>query len=89
MFSPLASSYSSSPHLYASKSTFMMFVKKNQRMERNEHQLNQYELVVPEVMGIHREGVFPSCYPCLEFMRSSGILRDFRTLVSNTGLSDF
>ena len=64
--------------------------QKFQRMEGNEHQLNQYELVVPEVMGIHREeGVFPSCYPCLEFMRSSGILRDFRTLVSNTGLSDF
>ena len=59
-------------------------------MEQNVHQLNQHDLVVPEVMRVHREeGVFPSIYPCSEFMRNTGILQDFRTLVSNVGLEDF
>ena len=75
MFSTLASSYSSSPHLYVSKSTFIMFVEKFQKMEWNEHQLNQHELEVHEVMRVHREeGVFPSFYPCTEFMNIAGIL---------------
>ena len=56
----------------------------------NLHQLNQHELLVHEVMRVHREeGAFPSIYPCSEFMRSAGILQDFQTLVSNAGLEDF
>lgn len=35
------------------------------------------------------EGVFPSLYPCVEFMSAAGILQDFRTLVSNAGLESF
>ena len=59
-------------------------------MEGSVHQLNQHDLVVPEVMRVHREeGVFPSIYPCTEFMRTAGILQDFHTLVSNAGLEDF
>ena len=59
-------------------------------MERSVHQLNQHDLVVPEVMRVHREeGVFSSIYPCTEFMRTAGILQDFHTLVSNAGLEDF
>ena len=59
-------------------------------MEENVHQLNQHDLVVPEVTRVHREeGVFPSIYPCSEFMRNAGILQDFLTLVSNAGLEDF
>jgi hypothetical protein len=53
-------------------------------MEENEHQLIQHELEVHEVMIVHREeGVFPSIYPCSEFMRVAGILQDFQTLISN------
>ena len=59
-------------------------------MEENVHQLNQHDLVVPEVMRVHcEEGVFPSIYPCTEFMRTAGILQDFHTLVSNAGLEEF
>ena len=59
-------------------------------MEVNVHQLNQHELVVHEVMRVHyEEGVFPSIYPCLEFMRSGGILQDFETIISNAGVEDF
>ena len=56
----------------------------------SEHHLNQHELWVPEVMKVHREEeVFPSIYPCSEFMRTVGILQDFHTLVSNAGLERF
>ena len=56
----------------------------------NEHQLNQHELRVPEVMKVHREEeVFPSIYPCFEFMRATGISQDFHTLVANAGLEHF
>ena len=56
----------------------------------NEHHLNQHELWVHEVMKVHREEeVFPSIYPCSEFMRAAGILQDFHTLVSNAGLEHF
>ena len=42
------------------------------------------------MMRVHREeGVFPSIYPCTEFMRTAGILQDFHTLVSNAGFEDF
>jgi hypothetical protein len=58
--SPLATPYSSSLHLFISKSFFIRFVKKNSEMEENEYQLIQQELEVHEVMKVHREeGVFP------------------------------
>jgi hypothetical protein len=44
-------------------------------MEENEYQLIQKELEVHEVMKVHcEEGVFPSIYPCSEFMSVVGIL---------------
>ena len=59
-------------------------------MGANVHQLIQRELKVNEVMTVHcEEGVFPSLYPCSEFMRAAGILQDFQTSVSNAGLEDF
>ena len=59
-------------------------------MEENIHQLVQHELEVHEVMRVHREdGVFPSIYPCPEFMNAAGILQDFQTLISNAGLENF
>ena len=52
--------------------------------------LNQYDLMVPEQMKVHCEkGVFPSIYPCHEFMRAAGILQDFQTLIVNVGLEHF
>jgi hypothetical protein len=59
-------------------------------MEENEYQLIQQELEVHEVMKVHHEeGVFPSIYPCSEFMSAMGILQDFQTLISNAGLEHF
>jgi hypothetical protein len=59
-------------------------------MEENAYQLFRHELEVHEVMGVHREeGVFPSIYPCSEFMNAAGILQDFQTLISNAGLEYF
>jgi hypothetical protein len=59
-------------------------------MEENEHQLIQHELEVYEVMRVQREeGVFPSIYPCSEFIKAVGILQDFQTLISNAGLEHF
>jgi hypothetical protein len=56
-------------------------------MEENEYQLFQQELEVHEVMKFHcEEGVFPSIYPCSEFMSAVGILQDFQTLISNAVL---
>jgi hypothetical protein len=46
-------------------------------MEENAYQLIQHELEVHEVIRVHREGVFPSIYPCSEFMGAAGILQDF------------
>ena len=81
MFSTLPSPCSSSSHLYVSKSTFIMIVEKFQKMEWNRHQLNQHELEVHEVMRVHREeGVFPSYYPCTDFMKSAGIFQDVQNL---------
>jgi hypothetical protein len=46
-------------------------------MEENVHQLIQHELEVDEVIMVRREeGVFPSLYPCSEFMGAAGILQD-------------
>jgi hypothetical protein len=59
-------------------------------MEENEYKLIQQELEVHEVMKVHHEeGVFPSIYPCLEFMSAARILQDFQTLISNIGLEHF
>jgi hypothetical protein len=59
-------------------------------MEENGYQLFQRELEVHEVMKVHHEeGVFPSIYPCSEFMNAAGILQDFQTLISNAGLKHF
>jgi hypothetical protein len=59
-------------------------------MEENEYLLIQHELEVHEVMKVHREeGFFASIYPCSEFMSATGILQDFQTLISNTGLEQF
>jgi len=59
-------------------------------MEENGYQLLQHELEANEVMKVRREvGVYPSSYPCLEFMGATGILQDFRTLISNAGLENF
>jgi hypothetical protein len=44
-------------------------------MEENGYQLFQHELEVHEIMRVHREErVFPSVYPCSEFMHVAGIL---------------
>src|SRR4051812_15854872 len=52
--------------------------------------LSQYDLMVHEPMKVHREeAVFPSIYPCHEFMRATGILQDFQTMVTNAGLEHF
>ena len=52
--------------------------------------LNQYDLTVPEPMKVHREeGVFPSIYPCHEFMKTAGIFQDFQTMITNAGLEHF
>jgi hypothetical protein len=59
-------------------------------MEENDYQLIQQELEVHEVMKVHHEkGVFPSIYPCSEFMSVAGILQDFQTLISNARLEHF
>jgi hypothetical protein len=59
-------------------------------MEENGYLLIQQELEVHEVMKVHREeGVFPSIYPCSEFMTAARILQDFQTLISNAGLEHF
>jgi hypothetical protein len=59
-------------------------------MEENAYQLFQHELDVHEVMRVHREEkVFPSIYPCSEFMNAAGILQEFQTVLSNAGLEHF
>jgi hypothetical protein len=59
-------------------------------MEWNRHQLNQQELEVQQVMRVNREeGVYPSYYPCTDFMRSAGILEDVQSLISRAGLNGF
>src|SRR3954469_4600476 len=59
-------------------------------MEANAYQLNQYELELGEVIMVcHEESVSPSLYPRNEFMRDAGILEDFWTLLSNSGLEYF
>jgi hypothetical protein len=72
--------------LFISKSYFLRFVKISE-MEENAYQLSQHE---QEVMRVHREErVFPSYYPCSDFMNAAAILQDFQTLISNAGLEYF
>jgi hypothetical protein len=73
-----------------SQNHFYEVCLKISKMEENGYQLIQQELEVHEVMKVHREeGVFPSIYPCSEFMSAAGILQDFQTLISNAGLENF
>ena len=59
-------------------------------MEENIYQLDMHEVEVHGIMRVHcEEGVFPSIYPCPEFMDAAGILQDFQTLISNVGLEIF
>ena len=59
-------------------------------MGENIYRLNQRDFKLKEVMTVHCEGgVFPSPYPCPEFMNAAGISQDFQTLVSNAGLEYF
>jgi hypothetical protein len=72
------------------QSHFYEVCLKISEMEDDGYQLIQQELEVHEVMKVHREeGVFPSIYPCSEFMSAAGILQDFQTLISNAGLEHF
>jgi hypothetical protein len=67
-----------------------MRIVKTSEMEENAYQLSQHELEVHEVMKVHHEErVFPSHYPCSDFMSATGILQDFQTLISNVGLEHF
>src|SRR4051812_32908902 len=88
MFSPLASSYSSSPSFITLEITWLNVCLKNSEKKMSEYHLNQHELSVPEIMIIHNEEeVFSSIYPCPEFMRAAGIFQDFQTQISNAGWS--
>ena len=59
-------------------------------MEASAYRLNQHELMVPQIMLVHREeGVFPAVYPCPGFMNAAGVMQDFETLLSNAGLTHF
>src|SRR3954465_7147745 len=90
MFSPLASSYSSSSSFINLESTWFDVCLKISEKKMSAYRLNQHELMVPEIMTVHREEeVFSSIYPCPEFMRDAGIFQDFQTLISNVGLEHF
>src|SRR3954452_22263605 len=59
-------------------------------MEANPYRIYQNELEFGQVMQFcHEESVFPSLYPCNQFMRDAGILEDFNSLLSNAGLEHF
>ena len=89
MFSTYTSPYSSCFHIVASK-PFLCCLLKISEMRENVHQLGQHRLVVQGIMEVHREeGVFPSVYPCSEFMNATWIMQDFHTLMNNAGLEHF
>jgi hypothetical protein len=59
-------------------------------MDGNAYQLLQHELEVGQVMRVRREeSVFPSLYPCPEFMSIAGISADFQLLLERAGLENF
>src|SRR3954466_14664014 len=90
MFNPLASSYSSSSSFINLEITWFDVCLKISERKMSAYPLNQYDLMVPDPMKVHREeGVFPSIYPCHEFMRAAGILQDFQTMTTNAGLEHF
>jgi hypothetical protein len=63
------------PYICLSQNHFYEVCLKISEMEENGYQLIQQELEVHEVVKVHREeGVFPSIYPCSEFMCAAGIL---------------
>ena len=89
MFSTHTSPYSSWFHLVVSN-PFLCCLLKISEMGENVHRVDQSRLVVQRIMEVHREeGVFPSVYPCTEFMSAAGILQDFQTLISDAGLMRF
>ena len=90
MCSPLASSYSSCSSFINLEITWFDGCLKISARKMSAYPLNQYDLMVHEPMKVHREeAVFPSIYPCHEFMRVVGILQDFQTMVTNAGLEHF
>src|SRR3954462_7468745 len=87
MCSPLASTYSSLSSFINLEITWFGVCLKISARKMSAYPLNQYDLMVPEPMKVHREErVFPSIYPCHEFMRTAGILQDFQTMITNAGL---
>src|SRR4051794_13065401 len=59
-------------------------------MGANPYRIDQNESELGQVMRVRREeSVFPSLYPCNQFMRDAGILEDFNSLLSNAGLEHF
>jgi hypothetical protein len=59
-------------------------------MDGNAYQLLQHELEVGQVMRVCREeSVFPSLYPCPQFMSIAGISADFQLLLERAGLENF
>ena len=47
-------------------------------------------LVQPQVMEVEREEpVYPSIFPCEDFLSAACILEDFNELISNAGLEHF
>src|SRR3954465_6105647 len=90
MCSPLASSCSSCSSFINLEITWYDVCLKISARKMSTYPLNQHDLMVPEPMKVHREeGVFPSIYPCQEFMRTTGILQDFQTMITNAGLEHF
>src|SRR3954471_19995378 len=67
-----------------------MLLAKISEMEANPYRINQNELELGQVMRVRREeSIFPSLYPCNQFMREAGVLEDFNLLLSNAGLEHF
>src|SRR4051812_20282414 len=87
---PLASSYSSFSSFINMEIIWFDVCLKISERKMSAYPLNQYDLMVPKPMKFHRgEGVFPSIYPCHEFMRATGIFQDFQTMITNIGLEHF
>src|SRR3954451_10450582 len=77
------------PYLFVLKSFFVLLAKTSE-MGANPYRIDQNELELGQVMRVRREeSVFPSLYPCNQFMRDAGILEDFNSLLSNAGLEHF
>src|SRR3954463_8184479 len=67
-----------------------MLLVKISEMEASPYRIDQHELELGQVMRVRREeSVFPSLYPCNQFMRDAGILEGFNSLLSSAGLEHF